>query len=1354
MREVGPGLRALFVVALLLSPVILIGAVAGEGDDAAGVSRQVADGVKKWTFMVFLFADSSQHGGALPSYYDMIENMETKGGCSDENVNVLVLIDRHPKHAPDRDGDTHAYYVTKGKGSSKEISLGEIHEEWLDEVNMGSRYTLKHFGEYAITNYPAEHYVLITRSAGWWPDNFGEDETSRDNLNPFEMRSVVAELSTIAGKKIDVLNIAGCTSGMFEWAYDYYNFVDYYVGTETYSIGSNWRIYYWINDLRQDPDMSPADFTNIIVDEYVNEDRSGYNPYNSLTASSVDLSKIEGVGEAIDGLALALKANLRSNIHRIWMARDRTAEIDNYLRVDVWEMAYQLSLQFPTGPVNEAAVEVMDLFEDMMVHNRWHSGIENSGINVSTAKGLSIYFVRDKDVHEWNAVEAYRSRLHFTLETHWVDFLDEYFSYYHEKKAFATGGSYLEAWGATGDVDGDKHPDDLWVEAWASDGRILRDAEVYVNGEFWGKTNDAGWYAAFNLVEGDYIVTVIYEGYSDTIRLHCEGAGPGWQIILEAYGADLDGDGWRDDCYVRLYENNGNPIAWALLYSESGLMGWTRESGEFWGLDYKEGTHLVMASIWESFFAVDTFYSEGQGDETLFLDPRVIDYSDDGNTDDLDLRVTDFKGKKLDSAIVYIDDGYVGETYDGRLLETDISEGWHWIDVYYKEVEEVKGAYFKDVYVRLVDLNNDSLEETLTVYYDVECKEAAMDVRVTEQVFLWETMALRGVFYDNFTVVRGKEDHRYLNYTTDRTRFVNVSLSLMDEDGYLQDRWYMTGFWLEAAQNEPPEARLFVRPTYTYVDEVVTFNASSSSDSDGNVTQYLFDFGDGTSSGWTTEDVMEHVYTLPGNYTVSVMVMDDLGGLDDQSNKITIWVREGPGNQAPEARLFVRPTYTYPWEPVSLNGSTSEDEDGDVVAFMFNFGDGTVSGWTDRATVEHVYNKPGNYTVKLMVKDDVGAESDWSNKITVWVREEVGNEPPHAYFTARPSRVNVNETVTFNASGSSDEDGNVYKYYFDFGDGTSSGWIYEPITTHAYSTPGYYTTMVMVEDDLEAVSEWSTPRGVIVDSNILPRPYLFARPHYVDIDEDVTFNASQSWDEDGAVVLYLFDFGDGTSSGWTATPVLTHSYMKAGNYTIVLYVQDDKGGISTSSSRSTVTVRQTEASALVDSPALTAVVVVLFVVLMLAGSWYELKKVRLKSYTAAAEEGGAVVPPARVEEGREVEDEEEEPPGPPPSLRREMEGRSAVDELDADDEAEVEGGEEKEETATTAEERKDLRSKSVAAELDAHDGHEAKEERAGAPKAGLIRVKCSGCGGVIMVRRGPRPIRLRCSNCGKKGVLR
>ena len=60
--------------------------------------------------------------------------------------------------------------------------------------------------------------------------------------------------------------------------------------------------------------------------------------------------------------------------------------------------------------------------------------------------------------------------------------------------------------------------------------------------------------------------------------------------------------------------------------------------------------------------------------------------------------------------------------------------------------------------------------------------------------------------------------------------------------------------------------------------------------------------------------------------------------------------------------------------------------------------------------------------------------------------------------------------------------------------------------------------------------------------------------------EEVTFDASESYDADGAIVSYEWNFGDGTTSSGR---VVTHAYSTVGDYTVSLTVTDDDGALST-----------------------------------------------------------------------------------------------------------------------------------------------------------------------------------------------
>ncbi|MCU4140519.1 MAG: hypothetical protein MW690_000994 [Methanophagales archaeon] len=76
--------------------------------------------------------------------------------------------------------------------------------------------------------------------------------------------------------------------------------------------------------------------------------------------------------------------------------------------------------------------------------------------------------------------------------------------------------------------------------------------------------------------------------------------------------------------------------------------------------------------------------------------------------------------------------------------------------------------------------------------------------------------------------------------------------------------------------------------------------------------------------------------------------------------------------------------------------------------------------------------------------------------------EGIPNQPPKASFTFSPKNPLVNEEITFDASASTDPDGSIVSYEWDFGDGeTASG----KVVTHAYSDAGSYTVTLTVTDD-------------------------------------------------------------------------------------------------------------------------------------------------------------------------------------------------------------------------------------------------------------------------------------------------
>lgn len=153
--------------------------------------------------------------------------------------------------------------------------------------------------------------------------------------------------------------------------------------------------------------------------------------------------------------------------------------------------------------------------------------------------------------------------------------------------------------------------------------------------------------------------------------------------------------------------------------------------------------------------------------------------------------------------------------------------------------------------------------------------------------------------------------------------------------------------------------------------------------------------------------------------------------------------------------------------------------------------------------------------------------------------------------------------VSFDGSGSYDPDGDPLTYAWDFGDG-STGTGVNP--THVYAAGGTYAITLVVNDG-KVNSEPSTTTADITEVN--DPPVADAGPdRTVIVDEVVTFDGSGSYDVDGTIIAYAWDFGDG-STGTGINP--THGYGTVGMYTVVLTVTDNDGLIDTDEVIVTVT---------------------------------------------------------------------------------------------------------------------------------------------------------------------------------------
>ncbi len=415
---------------------------------------------RNWTIMVYLAGDNNLDSAGVAD----LKEMKTVG--STEQIAVLAQFDRAGS-----EGETVRYCVKKGTLLDKDAV------QKLGETNMGDPKVLEDFVTWGVTNYPADHYLLVlwNHGAGWDDANLYQgdvfsgtappvsrksqpiatrgaaagaralplaqaragirrtrralfkptveaavkqrgiafDDQAQDFLDNIELKKVMTRIKRKLRRKMDILGMDACLMSMAEVAYQMRDVADYSVGSEETEPGEGWPYDRILKALAAKPAMTPEELSKTIVAQYLASYKAGEN----VTQSALKLAGLKPLAAAVDALAKALRNILADAASRAVLINAR-AQVQEYSRpYDDYCDLIDLCDLLDKGLANPAVKTACDAVKQAATAAIVATGYK--GPAVDNSRGISIYFPKRK-------LSPLYKTLDFTKQSSWDEFLAAY----------------------------------------------------------------------------------------------------------------------------------------------------------------------------------------------------------------------------------------------------------------------------------------------------------------------------------------------------------------------------------------------------------------------------------------------------------------------------------------------------------------------------------------------------------------------------------------------------------------------------------------------------------------------------------------------------------------------------------------------------------------------------------------------------------------------------------------------------------------------------------------------------------------------------------------------------------------
>jgi len=367
---------------------------------APAVEKAKAD--KEWTIMVFVNGKNNLEMYALK---DMNE-MEMVG--SSDKVNIVTEIGRIAGYdSSDGDWKTTRRFLVKKDNDTKKVTSPVVQE--LGVTDMGDYKSVVNFVQWAQTNYPAKHYMLIVwnHGAGWIKSRGMEaakgisyDDQSGNHITTPQMGLMMKAIG-----KIDVIGTDACLMQMPEVNYEIKDYVDYIVASEETEPGDGYTYNTFLGPVVAKPTMSALEVGKQAVNAYA--DHYGTQDH---TQSLVLASAMNGLIPQVNAFVkAAMAANEKSLIKTAMSGTQAYAYAENK---DMWHFLSLYAASSKDANVKATAKALQDYITGSLVL------LNRANSNYSDSHGLAVYMP--------NYTNSSYAQLAWARDSQWDEFIGWY----------------------------------------------------------------------------------------------------------------------------------------------------------------------------------------------------------------------------------------------------------------------------------------------------------------------------------------------------------------------------------------------------------------------------------------------------------------------------------------------------------------------------------------------------------------------------------------------------------------------------------------------------------------------------------------------------------------------------------------------------------------------------------------------------------------------------------------------------------------------------------------------------------------------------------------------------------------